>query len=283
MITEAHPSATLSVSVVVHDSDLTLLERTLSCLLDSLAEAQRVGCLSAAKLVLYDNASPPAYVESLRALYNRFVTSHGDLVSHALILGETNIGFGAGHNTALCHDSSTYVLILNPDAELSADAIGIAVHCLEAQEEVIAVNPSCTGDDGERAYLGKRYPSLLDLYLRGFAGEGLRRRFSNRLAHYEYRDEDPQASRTLDLLSGACLFTRGEGFRAAGGFDARFFLYFEDFDLSLRLARQGDLLYLPSMRIQHHGGAAARKGWRHRWWFVRSAWRFFRLHGWRLW
>jgi hypothetical protein len=70
--------------------------------------------------------------------------------------------------------------------------------------------------------------------------------------------------------------------RAAGGFDPRYFMYFEDYDLSLRIAAQGTVAYEPAMRIVHHGGEAARKGWRHVGWFVRSAWRFFSRHGWKL-
>jgi hypothetical protein len=66
-----------------------------------------------------------------------------------------------------------------------------------------------------------------------------------------------------------------------GGFDPRYFLYFEDFDWSVRLARTGQLVYLPSFRIVHHGGGAARKGWRHIRWFVQSGTRFYRRHGWR--
>jgi GT2 family glycosyltransferase len=71
-------------------------------------------------------------------------------------------------------------------------------------------------------------------------------------------------------------------FRRIGGFDPRFFLYFEDYDLSLRVGREAAVAYVPSVRIVHHGGEAARKGRRHVAWFVRSAWRFFATHGWKL-
>jgi GT2 family glycosyltransferase len=66
-----------------------------------------------------------------------------------------------------------------------------------------------------------------------------------------------------------------------GGFDPRFFMYFEDYDLSLRLGRESQVAYVPSARIVHHGGEASRKGVRHIAWFVGSAWRFFARHGWR--
>jgi len=71
-------------------------------------------------------------------------------------------------------------------------------------------------------------------------------------------------------------------FRAIGGFDARYFMYFEDYDLSLRLGRRAALAYAPAARVVHHGGNASAKGPRHVLWFVRSAWRFFSRHGWKI-
>ena len=67
----------------------------------------------------------------------------------------------------------------------------------------------------------------------------------------------------------------------AGGFDPSFFLYFEDYDWSMRLARVTTTAYVPSVRIVHYGGEAARKGWRHVESFVRSGVRFYRKHGWK--
>ena len=70
--------------------------------------------------------------------------------------------------------------------------------------------------------------------------------------------------------------------RKLGGFDPRFFMYFEDYDLSLRIGREAKVAYDPRARIVHHGGAAARKGWRHVGWFIASACRFFTRHGWKI-
>ncbi|HET6266063.1 MAG TPA: hypothetical protein VFD95_14465, partial [Usitatibacter sp.] len=61
-----------------------------------------------------------------------------------------------------------------------------------------------------------------------------------------------------------------------------FFMYFEDYDLSLRVGRESQVAYVPQARIRHHGGEASRKGLRHVAWFVSSAVRFFARHGWRI-
>jgi GT2 family glycosyltransferase len=77
------------------------------------------------------------------------------------------------------------------------------------------------------------------------------------------------------------MLCRTAALKAVSGFDEGYFLYFEDFDLSLRIAKIGELAYVPAMRIKHAGGHAARKGRAHIGMFVRSAMRFFNTHGWR--
>jgi GT2 family glycosyltransferase len=83
------------------------------------------------------------------------------------------------------------------------------------------------------------------------------------------------------LASGCFMLLRSAAFRAVGGFDERYFLYFEDYDLSMRLAGEGVLRFQPAMAIVHHGGYAASKGWRHIGLFMRSGYRFFSQYGWQ--
>ena len=77
------------------------------------------------------------------------------------------------------------------------------------------------------------------------------------------------------------MLSRGSVLKAVKGFDERYFLYFEDFDLSMRIRQQGRIAYLPTMKIIHGGGYAARKGFSHIRMFVCSAIRFFNTYGWR--
>jgi GT2 family glycosyltransferase len=78
------------------------------------------------------------------------------------------------------------------------------------------------------------------------------------------------------------MFCRAAALREAGGFDPAFFLYFEDFSLSLELRKLGRLMYVPACRITHYGGQAGRKGLRHVLLFARSAFTFYRQYGWKL-
>jgi GT2 family glycosyltransferase len=142
--------------------------------------------------------------------------------------------------------------------------------------------PAMFRSDGTREYPCKRYPTVLDLALRGFAPAPIRRWFRSRLERYEMRDViGDQIVSPVPVMSGSFMLLRRKVVDATGGFDPDYFLYFEDFDWSVRLNRVTRTAYLPMVRVVHHGGDAARKGWRHVAYFTRSGVRFFNKHGWR--
>jgi GT2 family glycosyltransferase len=172
---------------------------------------------------------------------------------------------------------------MNPAVELAVDAIGAALAALREHPEVGLVAPAVFGADGKRQYLCKRYPSLGILFLRGFVPGFARRPFQAPLERYEMRDAiGDRFVSGIPLVSGCFMAIRTALFRQLGGFDAGYFMYFEDYDLSLRLARAAAIAYAPAARIVHHGGNASAKGARHVLWFVRSGWRFFSRHGWKI-
>ncbi len=218
--------------------------------------------LSAADLAQLLESSP------LRGCESRLLRGHG------------NIGYGAGQNLAIRDFQADYHLLLNPDVEFEPGALLAGLRYLEQFPGAVLASPAAS-DRGERQFLCKRYPSVLTLFLRGFVAPRWHSPFAGRLAAYEFRDlpEDRPSDDVL-IASGCCMLCRGAPLREAGGFDERFFLYFEDFDLSLRLARFGKLAHVPAMRIRHRGGNAAGKGLAHVAMFARSAWKFFNRHGW---
>jgi GT2 family glycosyltransferase len=172
---------------------------------------------------------------------------------------------------------------MNPDVELDPDALVAAIHAMQADLSIGLLAPDVCGAGGERQYLCKRYPSVWVLFLRGFAPAMLRRAFWRSLERYEMRDVlGSQPCSPVPLASGCFMVVRTAIFRRLGGFDPRFFMYFEDYDLSLRIGREAKVAFVPAARIVHHGGEAARKGPRHVSWFLRSAWRFFATHGWKI-
>ena len=103
------------------------------------------------------------------------------------------------------------------------------------------------------------------------------------LDRYEMRDRmEAEVVRDVPLASGCFMFARRDVLAAVGGFAPEYFLYFEDYDLSMRIRRIAEIAYVGRVRIVHHGGEAARKGQKHVRHFFASALRFFRTHGWKI-
>ena len=265
----------LTISIVTYHTAPALVQDAWPTILEAAERAVALGMCSRFTLILVDNAQPGD-----RATVD-FVERHARSRIE-LHTGHGNIGFGAGHNLALRNARSDYHLVLNPDVKLAPDAIAEALRFMEAHPECGLLAPAVYDEHGERQYLCKRYPAVLDFFLRGFAPAWLRRRFHARLNRYELRDVvrdsvlwDPP------VVSGSFMFFRTAVLERLGGFDPRFFLYLEDFDLTLRTASIARVAYVPWVRITHYGGHAARKGWDHVRMFVTAAFKFYRKNGWK--
>lgn len=272
----------LDISVVIYHPDPAVF----AAFLDTLAVAARhlrdaAGVLT--RLTVIDNgeaatSGPGCDDHAVRARL-------GDAVAGCRLLhGHGNVGYGAGHNRALNADPPpAFHLIANADLLLDPDSLSTAAAYLDAHSDVALLSPKVVNGQGEQEFTCKRAPSVLDLLLRGFAPAVVKRWFRARLDHYEMRDVTLDVPRhDIELATGAFMFFRGEMLYRLGGFDDRFFLYFEDFDLSKRTAAVAAVAYVPAVRVVHFGGHAARKGWRHRRLFAASMIKYFQKHGWRL-
>lgn len=264
----------LSASVVLYRSDLERLQLTLTSLLRA-AEAANV----TPRLVLVDQSLDAHYSRQAQALVQQLWQPMGDA---EFLITPDNKGYGAGHNRALNHGLCTFHLVLNPDVSLDERALEQGLATLKQNESITLLAPRSVDEWGREEHLAKAMPSVAVLALRAFGSERLKQRFSAALARYECHDlpceGDPHE---ITLASGCCMLIRGDALQQVGGFNEAFFLYFEDYDLSLRLANYGRVCRDPNMMIRHYGGEAARKGWRHIVWFVSGGIRFFNRWGWR--
>lgn len=266
---------TLTISIVTYHSDRRILSEVLESLSKAVANVMKEGVIQEAKLVIVDNGDEEAFL--CKALLNRIS------FEAKVIASVKNIGFGRAHNLALKDCESDLHLVLNPDAVLEHDALTIGCRYLSEHSGTVMVAPYVKQPSGSKAYLCKRYPSVLDLILRGFNFGWITKFSEKRLANYECRDySDTEVSQGIAIASGCYMLVRTDSLKKVQGFDEAYFLYFEDFDLSQKLCRLGSIDYLPQMRIMHYGGNAYQKGIRHIIMFCRSAITFFNANGWKL-
>ncbi|CAG9229700.1 Glycosyl transferase [Paraburkholderia tropica] len=266
----------VSVSVVVFHPDRQLLARTFDSLAEAGVELARVKPGISIHLFLVDNGGMPDMRANLAALSQAGIES-------TVISGHGNVGYGRGHNLAIAQASSRYHLILNPDIDIEPKALLNALEFLDVHPEAGLLTPAIVDDSGQLQYLCRQFPTLVDLFVRGFLPRAARRPFESRLARYEMRAQINERDTLWDppIVSGCFMLFRTEVLKKLAGFDPRYFLYFEDYDLSLRTHDVARVVYTPAVRVLHHGGGASRKGMAHIRMFAASAFKFYNRFGWK--
>lgn len=269
----------LSCSIVIYKPEVERFCQTIASLVVAAYRWNRAGTL---QLMVVNNDPNVAKDDIAQWLEKSSVKLGGEELH--VISGHGNIGYGRAHNLAVERSDGEYHLILNPDVVLSEDAIVQALKFMEHNPECGLLAARALDEDGSVQYLCKRYPAVADLALRGFILTPVRELFRNRLDRYEMRDViGEEVVWDVPIVSGCFMLFRRDVLLKLGGFSPDYFLYFEDFDLSLRANRITRVAYVPQVKIVHFGGQAARKGWRHVAMFVRSAITFFNRHGWKWW
>ncbi|MBM3800841.1 MAG: glycosyltransferase family 2 protein [Acidimicrobiia bacterium] len=196
---------------------------------------------------------------------NGSVDGSADGVGHLLappaivLRNGTNHGFAAACNHGAASALAQYLLFLNPDARLFPDSLPRAVHFLE-QEENTAIG-ICgvrqVDDSGAFSTSCARFPTL-----RTFFGQmtGLTRLFPNHFPPHLMGESECTKSCEVDQVIGAFFLVRRTLFESLGGFDPRFFVYFEEVDFSLRARRLGfRSYYFADVAVCHLGGGSSRQ------------------------
>lgn len=275
------PNISLSIGIVCFNSTESELRALIASILDSVAKLKESFSLPAVPVYLIDNSENKNL--SLE-IFSDYKEKAGNLdVELRLLHGQGNIGYGSAHNLLLEKIGSDFHLLLNPDVIVGKESLVSGITFMNENPDVVATSPYAEYENGDRQYLCKRYPSVLTFLIRGFFPGPLKKLYKARLAAFEMRDlSDDEPYKDVQLISGCFMLCRSDALKQVKGFDENYFLYFEDFDLSLRLRKIGSIAYLPTMRIKHAGGYAAKKGAGHLRLFIKSGIRFFNAHGWRL-
>lgn len=224
---------------------------------------------SSYQVTVFDNGSEREFVRKLKA-YEPFVE---------VIEGHENKGFGFGHNLVLNQTQAQQAIIVNPDILVNKVALDAVVKRLKSGENIGAVAPRVLNSDGSTQHLIRKRVTVYDYFLRFLPFQ-----FSfqeKRLKDYECRDLSETEPQFVPIASGCFIGINVPCFQAVGGFDERFFLYFEDTDLSREIGAAGyKILYDPTITITHLYERAAHKSFKMFFLFVRSMIQYFHKWGW---
>lgn len=256
MTDQPNSQNTLSISCVVYDTASSVLATTILSLKVALEVAIEHGSLNSYLFSLINNQT----LETV-SFQNSAALAKNELRNVEIISGHGNIGYGKANNLAINKTQSLFHLVLNPDVEIDSQALHEGITYLINHPDVGLVAPDAYNENGSPEYLCKRSPSPLVIFLRGINSGLLNRIFRKSLERYTYKDKFPTKTPfPIELASGCFMLCRTEILQKAGGFSPKYFLYFEDFDLSRKIEKK---IFLPSMHITHLGGQTARKGWKH--------------------
>lgn len=179
-----------------------------------------------------------------------------------VIRNEQAQGFGANHNAAFRQARSAFFCVLNPDIRLDADPFPALLRLFEEPALAVAA-PLIVGPSGEAEDSARRFPTLLSL-LKKAAGVATSLDYGS-----------AQLPLAVDWVAGMFMLFRSEAFRAVGGFDERYFLYYEDADICRRLRQSGFEVRLePRCRATHFARRESRRNARYLRWHLASMMRF---------
>jgi GT2 family glycosyltransferase len=148
-----------------------------------------------------------------------------------------NRGFAAGCNQGAQDSNAEYLLFLNPDTRLTDQALQDPIHLMkQLQNSNLGICGIRLRDDrGSPTTCSARFPTLISMWLEG---TGLHRRAPKHFVAHRQSELRSEVVK-VDQVIGAYFLVRRHVFDLLSGFDERFFVYFEEVDLSLRARNAG--------------------------------------------
>lgn len=214
------------------------------------------------EVVVVDNDSRDGTVEDLPALFPEVRFKAMD----------RNLGFSIGCNRGADLTSGEWILFLNPDAVVFPETLCDILAFARSKPDLGIAGCRILDGDGRLQLACRRSIPTFEVAFWRLSGLSFLFPRSKRLSRYNLTYLDPAGAYPVEAVSGSFLLIRTAVYREVGGFDEIFFLYGEDLDLCLRVARSGwSIWYDGASSIVHHKGqSAAARPWGARMDFYRA-------------
>lgn len=201
------------------------------------------------RIVLVDNSEKSSESDALLRLTK-------GRTEVAVLTPPRNLGFGRGCNLAFERCDAEYVLLLNPDALISAAEVMSLTQAMASKPRLGAVSPRIYWNAERSFLLPSAFPqspmTQLAMALASRSATTARWAAGRYLEQVRQKMTAPEPF-SVDFLAGAVMLVRRQAALDAGGlFDPDYFMFFEDSDLSIRLTRAGyTLAMVPSASAVH--------------------------------
>jgi GT2 family glycosyltransferase len=233
----------LTIIIVTYNSDLEIRK----CLKSIIEKTHN----TTYEIIVIDNNSADMTVQIIKSEFPKV----------KLIINQNNVGFGAANNQGLRESKSKYAFILNPDTELKNNAIDVLFNFMEAYKND---KVWCTG---AKLFNQNDVPEILENRLRSIRLALLEQSFLDRIFKNTWRKlfyikHNPQLTAPIKVrfVCGCDMFVKREIFEKLGYFNEKFFLYFEEEDISFRAQRLSFISFIiPQAEIFHIQGQSTRK------------------------
>ena len=218
------------------DITLSVVSHRQNALVNGLLEDVRRVCADRVRLVLTENITDPVPL-----------ATEGLSCPIELIANDQVKGFSANHNTAFRRCTTPYFCVCNPDIRLPSDPFAPLLAALADPRTAVA-GPLVRSPAGVVEDSARRFPTAWSLLRKFFAGQ--------RETLYPI-DHGPLK---VDWVAGMFMLFRADAYRALGGFDESYFLYYEDVDMCRRLRAAGkSVIYQPTSEAVHDARRASRR------------------------
>ena len=170
------------------------------------------------------------------------------------IENSSNVGFARANNQAIRRSRGRYIMLLNPDTEVTSGAIQKMVDFMDAALEAGAAGPRLLNPDGAFQISCYPFPTLAREFWRLFHLDNI-----TPCGVYPIQRWNQVRPTQVEVVQGACLILRKEALDQVGLLDEEYFIYSEEVDLCYRLKKSGwQIFWLPEVEVVHHGGQSTR-------------------------